>query len=212
MASKKKTTAAPRIALYLPVDAQGLYTHCNASWAGIKGDPGHFANPFPPGNEVDDDLAKLGAALQAAASGDPVALAALKVAADKVRQDWEMLGKYVQGIVRAGPIEDAAAIISSVLMYVSNVGKRPPKPELQAKQGAISTTVLLIALAVESAMVYTWEYSLDQQAWTAVPQTAQARTSITGLTPGKVYYFRFRVFKRDGTTTDASQVVSFMVK
>jgi hypothetical protein len=124
----------------------------------------------------------------------------------------ELLGKYVQSVVRAGPVEDAPAIISSVLMFESKVGKRAPKPELAAKSGATSGIALLVALAVASAVAYFWEYSVDQQVWTAGPQTAQAHSSILGLTPGKVYYFRFRTLLRAGTLTNYSQVVSFMVK
>jgi len=207
----QKKTRSPRIAQHLPRDAQGVYTHCSASWAAIKADPVKFATPYPSASEIDADLKVLGDALTAAAGGDPVAIAALRVAEAKVRQTYELLSKYVQSIVRAGPIEDAPATISSVLMFESNIGKRPPKPPLAAKQGAASGLVLLIALAVPSATMYFWEHSVDQVTWTALKPTAQASTSVAGLTPGKVYYFRFHTFTRDNETTDLSQVVSLMV-
>jgi hypothetical protein len=209
--SPKKKTKGPRIALHLPKDAQGLYTRGLAIWSAIKADAAHFPNPYPPAAEIDADLTGLGGALQAAVGGDPIAMVALQVAADKVRQTLELLGRYVQSVVRAGPIEDAPAIISSVLMYESNVGQRPPKPELDAKQGTPSGIVRLIALAVASAMVYYWEYSLDQQTWTADSQTAQAQSSIVGLTSGKAYSFRFRAFTRASGMTDDSQIVSLIV-
>jgi hypothetical protein len=60
--------------------------------------------------------------------------------------------------------------------------------------------------------VYYWESSLDQETWTAGAPTVQARSTLTGLKPGQVYYFRFRVFKRDGLMTDTSSTVSFMVR
>ncbi len=210
MASKKKDTG-PRVAQFLPQDAQSLYTHCNASWTAVKGDPAHFTNPYPPAAEVEGDLAALNTALLAAAGKDPVAIAALGVAVGKVRGTFRRLGGYVESVLRAGAAEDAPAILSNVLMYQSNVGQRSPKPELEAKQGAVSGLVRLIALAVPSAALYFWEYSVDQVAWSAGAQSAQAHASVAGLTPGKVYYFRFRVFKRDGTTTSDSQVVRLMV-
>ena len=124
----------------------------------------------------------------------------------------EFLGKYEQSVVRAGPVEDAPAIIRNVLMFESAVGKRAPKPEIEAREGTTSGNVQLLARAVASAAAYFWEYSEDQQTWTAGAPTAQARSTIAGLSPGKVYYFRFRALRREGVITDASPIVSFMVK
>jgi hypothetical protein len=61
--------------------------------------------------------------------------------ADKVRQTLELLGKIVQSVVRAGPVEDASAIISSVHMFESNAGRRSSKPALAARDGATSGMV-----------------------------------------------------------------------
>jgi hypothetical protein len=41
--------------------------------------------------------------------------------------------------------------------------------------------------------------------------TGQAHVLVTGLTPGKLYYFRVRAFLRDGSTTAYVQSVSLMV-
>jgi hypothetical protein len=207
----KKKTKAPRIALHLPGDAPGLFTRGTAIWAAVKADSAHFASPYPPAPEIEADLAALGEALQKAEGGSAADTAAVEVAVAKVRQTFELLGKYVQSIVRAGPIEDAPAIISSVLMYESAVGKRPPKPPLEARQGTTSGAVLLIALAMAGARVYYWESSLDQQSWTAAGQSPGTRFTVAGLAPGKVYFFRFRAFTRDGEMTEYSPVVSLMV-
>jgi hypothetical protein len=210
--SPKKRTTGPRIVLRLPKDAQGLYTRGVAIWSAITADATRFPNTYPPSAEVEADLKELGDALQAAEGGGPIAKAALHVAADKVRQTLEFLGKYVQSVVRAGPIEDAPAIISSVLMFESAVGKRAPKPEIEAREGMTSGIVRLLARAVASAVAYFWEVSLDQQTWTASAPTAQASTTLAGLTLGQVYSFRFRALRREGVMTDPSSTVSFMVK
>ncbi len=58
--------------------------------------------------------------------------------------------------------------------------------------------------------MYYWEISLDQQSWTSVPETLKARATITGLTPGQRYYFRFRAHTRKGLG-DYSDVVTLIV-
>jgi hypothetical protein len=208
----KKMTKGPRVALRLPRDAKGLYTRGLAIWNAIKADPAHFPDTYPPAAKVEADLTGLGAALQAAEGGSPSAKADLDVAADKVRQTFDLLGKYVQSIVRAGPVEDAPATITNVLMFESAVGKRAPRAEIEARDGTTSGVVQLIARAVTSAVAYFWEYSLDQETWTAGAQTAQARSTLAGLTAGKVYSFRFRALRREGVMTDASPTVRFMVR
>jgi hypothetical protein len=210
--SPQKKTKGPRVVLRLPRDSQGLYTRGQAIWSAIKADAARFPTPYPPAAEVEADLKGLGDALKAAEGGGSIATTALGVAADKVRQTLEMLGKYVQSVVRAGSVEDAPAIISRVLMFESNVGRRAAKPELEAREGTASGIVRLIARAVASAVAYFWEYSLDQETWTAGAQTAQAHSSLAGLTPGKTYYFRFRALRREGVMTDAALSVSFLVQ
>jgi Fibronectin type III domain len=85
------------------------------------------------------------------------------------------------------------------------------KPELAAKQGDVSTVVVLVAKVLGLPAVYWYDYSLDQKTWTTVPQTTKASTVVSGLTPGQTYYFRFHAFSRKGLT-DYSQVVSLLVR
>ncbi len=118
----------------------------------------------------------------------------------------------MQRVVRAGAISDAPAIISGVLMYVSNVGQRKPKPELAATEGPTSGTARAAALAVLGATAYFWELGSDPQTFAVTATTSQAHTVLSGLVPGKLYYLRFRALRRDGTMTSYSQVISFMIK
>jgi hypothetical protein len=208
--SPKKKPKATHVALYLPREVLALYARCMAIWTAMKADQVHFPSPYPSPNEIDADLAALFDALQEVEGGGQAAKTALLVAERKVRQTFELLGKYAQSVVRAGPAEDAPATIGGVLMYESNLGNRPAKAELEVRQGVTSGVVSLIALAVASATGYFWESSVDQVTWTAGSPTSQASGSIAGLTPGKVYYFRFRALTRDEGLTEYSQVVSFM--
>jgi hypothetical protein len=211
MASKKKNRV-PRIALYLPIAFLALYVRCLAIWNAIKADLVHFPTPYPPASVVDADLAALADTLEEAEKGSPIATTALEGAARKVRETFELLGKYVQSVVRAGSAADAAALIASVLMYESKVGQRSPKPELDVKDTVTSGLVRLVALAIPGVVTYYWEVSTDQVSWSTGPQTAQAHASIGGLTPGKEYYFRFHGFRRDGTMTSPSITVSHLVR
>ncbi len=205
--SPRKKMRMLHVATLLPVDPQALYTHCSASWTGIKA---RFTTL--PANTVDADLLALSTALGNGPGGSPADTAVIVVAAAKVRQDWKQVAAYVEGALLAGPIEAAPAILAEILMYESKVGLRAPKPELQAKQrkGTLSGVVLLIALAVPSAVLYVWELSVDGVSWQAGGQCAQANCTIAGLTPGKMYYFRFHTITRAGTLSALSQVVSYM--
>jgi hypothetical protein len=110
---------------------------------------------------------------------------------------------------QAGDAATAIAMIHSVALSVRkrSTAKKPP---FAAKYGPVSGAVLLLALAVARNAMYWYEYSLDQKTWTSVPQVMKASVTITGLTPGQVYYFRFRAQTRKGMG-DYSQVVSLPV-
>jgi hypothetical protein len=52
---------------------------------------------------------------------------------------------------------------------------------------------------------------LDQKAWNSAASTLQGKTTIAGLTPGAVVYFRHRMVTKAGET-DWSQVVNLIIK
>jgi hypothetical protein len=68
----------------------------------------------------------------------------------------------------------------------------------------------VILLAVAQTLTYTYEWSVDQVTWQSMT-AGQARVTISGLTPGKLYWFRARAFLRDGTTTDPVGLVDLIV-
>ena len=206
--SKRGLNLASHLAL-LPGD---LHTQCTYIWTGIKADSNRFKNPYPPASEVEPELDTLYNAVKSAVSGDPAAVQAAVSAANDVRKTFVIACKYVERTLRKGASNEVQGVLANLGLSESRVGMRSPKPELEVREGATSTIALLIALAVDKAVSYTWEYSSDKLTWTISGQTGQADTMISGLTPGKVYYFRFRVLLRDRTVTDPSQVVEFMVK
>ncbi len=58
---------------------------------------------------------------------------------------------------------------------------------------------------------YFFSYSLDQKIWTSAPESTRSRITITGLTPGQTYAFRYRTFNHKGMS-DFSQFITFIVK
>jgi len=134
---------------------------------------------------------------------------------DAKRQDIELqidqLVINVRATVRAQAV-DAATAVAMILstglsVRKSKTGKKRP---LAAKHGSVSGDVFLAVLAVAKTAIYFWEMSVDQKVWTAVPETMKASTTVSGLTPGQVYYFRFRARTRKGLG-DYSDVVKLMV-
>ncbi len=116
---------------------------------------------------------------------------------------------YVGVIASANP-ELALQIAESAGMTL----KAPTwhyKGLISVVQGALSGTVVCRAKAPGIPTNYFWSYSLDQKTWTDVPLALTATITLTGLTPGQTYYFRYHTMNRKGTS-DPSQVVSLMVK
>jgi hypothetical protein len=211
-APTKKKARAPHIALHLPPQLQDLYVYCLAVWAKMKADTLHFPTPYPPASEVDADLTALHEALKAAEGGGSSEATSLEIAGEKVRADFAVLGKYADRVLRALSVEEGRTVIANLLLHESKVGHRSPKAELKADAGPTSGLVLLKALAVLHAVSYYWELSVDRTNWSEGARSAQAHAQIAGLTPGKLYHFRFRCLLRDGTMTDPSHVFEFIVR
>jgi hypothetical protein len=157
------------------------------------------------------DTAALEDAEIKAASKTKGAAAARDARARKVKADLHHLRDYVQSVAetQANPAT-AVAVIESAFMRVKKAYKRS-KPELHARNTDVSGTVELDAKAVAPTATYYWQHSLDQQTWISVPETMQARTSISGLSSARIYYFRFRALTRAGET-GFSQVVKLLVQ
>ena len=135
---------------------------------------------------------------------------------DAKRQDLEgdvdKLVTYVRDTIRSLGV-DAATAIALVLgtgLSIRKVG-RAAKPPLEVRHGSLSGEVLLIALALGRDTVFYWEYSLDQKTWTSGGETLQAKTRISGLTPGQLYYFRFHARNRKGLGPDSDAVKCIVI-
>ena len=203
------TTTLPIVSLNLPQENGALITFARAVHNALK-DNESFPSPTPTLTVFAGDIDAFAAAETAAASKARGAVQTRDAKKRQVRKDLRHLRDYVQRIVDTqGDTRNADALIASAFMSVKKAG-RHSRAELSAKNAGILGTVVLEAKAVAHQAVYYWQYSLDQQTWTSVPDTLQARTEIRGLTSAKTYYFRFRALTRAGEI-GFSQVVSLLV-
>ena len=107
-------------------------------------------------------------------------------------------------------LDQAATIAESAKMKLRKVAVHT-KADFAVKDGLGTGQAQLVARAVEKALLYFWELSLDQKAWTVALDTSSAQVVLAGLTVGQTYYFRFRIRTRKAMT-DYSQVVSHVVR
>ena len=167
-------------------------------------------NPTPSVAVYAADVKAFDDASVKAQDGAPTAIADRDVKALKVYQDIGHIVDYTQSVAdqQVSPA-DAIAVILSAGLDVRKTGGRK-KPPLEGRYTGLSGEVLLLALAIAGAGAYFWEFSVDQKVWSMAPETKKSRTTITGLTPGVVYSFRFRALTDKGKG-EYSPIISLMV-
>ena len=136
-------------------------------------------------------------ALQNAATQKGMA-GALTAARIAVSDALDHLADQITAGARKQPPEVGAAMIESAGLKVKKVAVRIKLP-LAAGYGTVSGTALLVARAVAKVAMYFWQVSTDGVHWTDCPSSnTKSATTITGLTPCTLYYFRFRAQTRKG--------------
>ncbi len=126
-----------------------------------------------------------------------------------VRRDPDNLRAYAQSVAAQTTASDADAILESSGVAIRKA-TRNDKPALTVKQRSGSGTVHIAATSAGKRAAYTWPYSTDQETWTSVPETIQAKTGVSGLTAGTTYPFRVQSVTKGGLG-DTSPIVSRMV-
>jgi hypothetical protein len=123
----------------------------------------------------------------------------------------QQLRGYVQAIADATP-ENGAAIIESAGLAVRRI-PTPQKRPFAVKQGALSGSAVVTALAAGPRSSYEWQYSTDGgKTWVFAPATTQGRTTVTGLPPGATVQFRYLHVTPKGGQGDWSQPLSLLLK
>ena len=122
----------------------------------------------------------------------------------------EQVKAYIQKTADAN-MENGAAIIQSAGVNVRKPAVRAPRT-FEAKAGAVSGSVKLVAASAARRASYEWQYSTDGgKTWQVAPVTLQAKTTISGLAPGATVTFRYRGVTKTGEG-DWSQLVTAIVK
>jgi hypothetical protein len=105
------------------------------------------------------------------------------------------LKAYVEGVADDNP-ESAATIIESAGMSVA-ARATLVKAVLAVLRGRVSGSVRLVVRAVAKVARYEWQLSENGgKTWVNLPTTMKASTTVTGLVPGRTYWFRFRAVTR----------------
>ena len=176
----------------------------------IAANPLIFVSPNPPIATMNSLIAAAEVS-QTSVLTRAVGMVAIRDA--KVRELTDSLHTcrgYVEGVANLDP-STATATVQLAGFQVRKPAARQNKPDLEARQGAVSGTVLLIAKATGPRSSYMWQWSLDQKVWTDLPPTLVARTSMVNLAVPVMHFFRFRSLTRAGLA-DWSQVVSILLK
>ena len=126
--------------------------------------------------------------------------------------DLDHLIDHVKVVIKAQALDPVSAtkLILSIGLSVRKSSSFA-KPPLAARDGKLPGEVKLMALTVAGAAMYFWEHSVDGVAWTSAPGTTGAKTTLSGLSAGQTYFFRFHAHTPKGMGP-SSDPVKWMVR
>lgn len=197
------------VALKRPTPVPDLIVFARRIVEAMTGNP-WFPTPVPPLAGVQAAVDKL-----AATEADGLSQTrGLKEARNEARSalvgQLTRLKAYVQGVADGNP-DFAASIIESAAMSVGARSSKP-KPALAIYPGRVSGEVRVVAKAASKVAHYEWQLSQDGgETWMDLPQTLQAKTTVSGLVPGKAVWLRMRATTRSGLG-DPCDSVSYVVQ
>ena len=138
----------------------------------------------------------------------PAGTTAVRNAAlEKVKADIRVFRNDVQSIADATAV-NAEAIIKSAGMDIKK-GTLPGKRKNSAKDDVEEGSVILTA---DTPGPHEWRMSDDEKIWTLLPSGLTAKTSVSGLTSVKIYYFQNRQMLKNNVKGEWCQSVKIRVK
>ncbi|HTQ47078.1 MAG TPA: fibronectin type III domain-containing protein [Polyangiaceae bacterium] len=204
-----KTTHRALVALALPNTVPALITYAMRIVTAMTGNPA-FPAPVPQLAAVTAAVTSLQTAEQAALARTKGAVATRNEQRTALVSLLQHLKAYIQVTADANA-ENATSIIESAGVAVRKEPVRRPRV-FAAKPGANSGTVELVTAAAGRRASYEWQFSTDGgKTWVSAPSTLQAKTTVTGLTPGATVEFRYRPVTKTGEG-NWSQTVQLIVK
>jgi hypothetical protein len=203
------TTHRTLAALKLPTKVPALITVARAIVQSLTGNAA-FPTTDPPLTTVTAAINDLETAETATQSKVRGAAATRNLKRTTLLTLLHQIKADVQQVADASP-EQATTLIQGAGLSVKKTAVRAPRV-FDAKPGAVSGEVELVAASAARRASYEWETSTDGgKTWQMSPSTLQAKTTVSGLVPGSNMMFRYRPVTKTGEA-DWSQPVSLIVK
>jgi len=156
-----------------------------------------YGSPPVAYTQVEDDLDALLTSEQATRNGPRGAAADRDAKLKVMRAHMRLLKAFVQSLADAD-VARSQVLIEGSGMSVARKAVRT-KPDFEARAGHTPATVDLACRAVKARRVtYFWQMSKNQVDWADLPETLRAKASVSGLTTGTTYFFRFRTLTHAG--------------
>ncbi len=195
------------IALKLPRPVPALIIAATNIVDAMTANSKTFPSPVPALSVVLAHIADLATKEATAQRRMPGSVPDRNTAVKLVVVDLKSLRGGVELVANADP-ENAASIAKAAGM---NLRKHtlPAKSDLAVKRLA-SGEVKVVAKATQGGKAYEWQYSLDGKAWTDLPSSTQAHTTVKGLQVGALTHFRHRPVTKTGVP-DWGQSISVVV-
>lgn len=181
-------------AVNAPRQVMGFVKVCSVIVTRMTGNP-DFPDPPVLLTDVEDHIDELAKAEEHAHKGPKGAAQERNVKLGVVRADMRLLREYVQSVCERD-MSRAAALIEGAGMSVQRSRARAKEP-FAVKHGKAPGTLKIQVKAIGRGAYY-WQMSTDQASWASLPDTYQASTTVSGLTEGTIYYFRFRTLSKHG--------------
>ncbi|HEY3820252.1 MAG TPA: fibronectin type III domain-containing protein [Polyangiaceae bacterium] len=207
------TTAKPIhrtvASLKLPTKVPALITYAQGIVKAMTGNPA-IPTTTPALPAVTEAITELQAAETAALARTKGAVAVRDAKRATLVQMLQQVRTNVQTAADSSP-DNAASIIQSAGIAVKKTPVRPARV-FAAKVGDVSGSVKLETNSAARRASYEWQYSTDGgKTWLSMPATLQAKTTLSGMTPGASVTFRYRAVTKTGEG-DWSQPTSLIVK
>ena len=206
--NQNKSVHRTLVALKLPRGVSALITYALGLVTALTGNA-HFATPSPALTDLTTAIGELQTA-QANLSRNKGAIAARNDKKEALVKLLQELRGYIQKTADADPENGAAIVQSSGLPARKTVVHKARV--FDARPGAISGSVEVLAPVAARRASYEWQFSTDGgKTWIESAPSMRARTTISGLAVASMVQLRYRSVTKAGPS-DWSQPVTIVVK